>query len=147
MVIAMVHSLRGVVSGQVMRRGGVLGRAGPAPLAEGLLGGVGAVDVVADHPRLAGLGHGHVEDPAVVLGGGVGLRAAGRRADLMRARLRRVMVGDSGDIGDSGLKAAPSRSAAADAGGGRGRLSILVEPEEQKKKEGGHSLFSINIML
>lgn len=86
MVIAVVHGLRGVVGGQVMR-GGVLGRTGAAPLGEGLLGAVRAVNVVADHPRLAGLGHGHVEDPGVVLGAGEGLGAASRRARLMRAGL------------------------------------------------------------
>lgn len=69
MVIAVMHSLCGVVSGQVVR-GGVLGGAGAAPLAQGLLGAVGAVDVVADHPGLPRRGHAHVEHPRVVLGGG-----------------------------------------------------------------------------
>lgn len=87
MVIAVVHSLRGVVSGQVVRRG-VLGRTGAAPLAQGLLGAVRAVDVVADDARLAGLGHGHVQDPRVVLGGREVLGAARRgRAHLVRAGL------------------------------------------------------------
>lgn len=67
MVIAVMHGLRGVVGGQVVR-GGILGGPGAAPLAQGLLRTVRAVDVVADHPRLPGLGHGHVEDPGVVLG-------------------------------------------------------------------------------
>lgn len=66
MVIAVVHSLCGVVSSQVVRRG-ILGGTRAAPLTEGLLGAVGAVDVVADHPGLARLGHGHVEHPGVVL--------------------------------------------------------------------------------
>lgn len=76
MVIAVVHSLRGVVSSQVVRRW-ILGGTGPAPLAQGLLSTVGAVDVMADDPWLASLGHGHVEYPGVVLG------ATGGRANLM----------------------------------------------------------------
>lgn len=76
MVIAVVHSLRGVVSSQVVRRW-VLGGTGVAPLAQGLLSAIWAVDVVADHPWLACLGHSHVEDPGVVL------RAARGRANLM----------------------------------------------------------------
>ena len=86
MVITVVHSLRGVVSGQVVRRG-VLGRTGSAPLAQGLLGAVRAVDVVADHARLASLGHGHVQDPGVVLWGREVLGAARGRAHLMCAGL------------------------------------------------------------
>lgn len=62
-----MHSLRGIVGGQRVRRG-ILGRTGTAPLAQVLLGAVGVVDVVTNNPRLAGLGHGHVEHPCVVLG-------------------------------------------------------------------------------
>lgn len=86
MVIAVVHSLRGVVSGQVVRRG-ILGGTGAAPLAQGLLGAVWAVDVVADHPRLAGLSHGHVEDPGVVLGAREVLGATRGRANLVSTGL------------------------------------------------------------
>lgn len=86
MVIAVVNSLRGVVSGQVVR-GWVLGRTGAAPLTQRLLGAVGAVDVVADDPWFASLGHCHVEDTGVVLRAGEVLRATGGRADLMRTRL------------------------------------------------------------
>lgn len=67
MVIAVVHSLRGVVSSQVVRRR-ILCRTGAAPLAQRLLCAVRAVDVVADHSRFASLGHGHIENPSVVLG-------------------------------------------------------------------------------
>lgn len=86
MVIAVVHSLCGVVSGQMVRRG-VLGGTGAAPLAQRLLGAVGAVDVVADDPWLAGLGHGHVEDPCVVLRAREVLGTTGGRARLMRTGL------------------------------------------------------------
>lgn len=132
MVIAVVNSLCGVVGGQVVRRRGVLGRTGPTPLTQRLLGAVRAVDVVADHSRFAGGGHGHVEDPGVVLRAREVLRAAGGRAHLVRALLGRVVVGNGGDVGDSGLEAAASGSAvgAADAGGRRGRLPVLVGPEE-----------------
>ncbi|TNN69005.1 hypothetical protein EYF80_020708 [Liparis tanakae] len=124
-IAVVVHGLRGVVGGQVMRRR-VLRRAGAAPLGEGLLGAVRAVDVVADHARLAGLGRAHVEGPAVVLGPGEGLGAARRRAArrgaarrrarLVGAGLRRVVVGDGGDVGDAGLEAAASRAAELAAG-------------------------------
>lgn len=106
MVIAVVHSLRGVVSGQVVRRG-ILSRSRATPLAQRLLGAVGAVDVVAYNPWLAGLRHGHVEDPCVVLRAGEMLGAACGRANLMRAALR-GLVWNSCHIGDSGLKAAAS---------------------------------------
>lgn len=86
MVIAVVHSLCGVVSSQVVGRG-ILGRTRAAPLTQGLLCAVGAVDVVADHTRLPGLGHGHVEHPGVVLGAGEVLGPAGGRADLMGSLL------------------------------------------------------------
>ena len=134
MVIAVVHSLRGVVGGQVVRRW-VLSGAGAAPLAQGLLGAVGAVDVVANDPGLARLGHGHVEDPlGVVLGGREGLGPAGGGPDLLCAGLCRVVIGDGGDIRDPGLEAATlcATVAAANAGGRRGRLPVLVEPEEEK---------------
>lgn len=94
-VVAVVHGLRGVVGGQVVGWG-VLGGAGAAPLAQWLLGAIRAVDVVADDPRLAC----HVEDPGVVLGPGEVLGG-----DLVRSRLRGVVVGDSGHVGDSGLEA------------------------------------------
>lgn len=81
MVIAVMHSLRGVVSGQMMRRG-ILGRTWAAPLAQGLLGAVGVVDVVTDDPWLAGLGHRHVEHPCVVLGAREVLGATAGRANL-----------------------------------------------------------------
>lgn len=59
MVIAVVHSLCGVVSGQMVGRG-VLGGTRATPLTQGLLSAVGAVDVVADHTRLSSLSHGHI---------------------------------------------------------------------------------------
>lgn len=107
MVIAMMHSLRGVVMGQMVRRG-VLGRSRTAPLAQGLLSAVGAINVVADHPRLTGLGHGHVEDPRVVLGARQVLGATVRRGSFMRARLGRVVVRDGGNVRNPGLEAASS---------------------------------------
>lgn len=131
MVIAMMHRLRGVVGGQRMRRG-ILCRSWPAPLAQRLFRAVGAVNVVADDPWLAGLGHGHVQNSAVVLGAWQGLGSA-----VGRARLRGVVIGDSGNVGNSGLVAAPSRSgdAAADAGGGGRRLSVLMGPGEHNGSE------------
>lgn len=107
MVIAVVHSLRGVVSGQVVRRG-ILSGTRATPLAQRLLSAVGAVDVVAYHPWLAGLAHGHVEDPSVVLRAGEMLGTARRRANVMCTGLRRVMIGNGCNIRDSGLKAAAS---------------------------------------
>lgn len=106
-VIAVVHGLRGVVGGEVVRRR-VLSGTGAAPLAQRLLGAVRAVDVVSDHAGLAGLGHGHVEDAGVVLRSGEVLRPARRRSDLVCARLGGVVIGDGGDVGDSGLEAAAS---------------------------------------
>lgn len=107
MVIAMVHSLRGVVSGQVVRRG-VLSGTRPTPLAQRLLSTVGAVDGVAYYPWLARLGHGHVEDPSVVLRAGEMLGAARGSSNLMRTGLRRVVIGNGCNVRDSGLKAAAS---------------------------------------
>lgn len=76
MVISVVHSRGTVVSGQVVR-GRVLGMAGAAPLTQGLLCAVRAVDVVAEDPWLACLGH--VEHPCVVrMMSCKGLRATGR---------------------------------------------------------------------
>ena len=86
MVIAMVHSLRGVVSSQMVRRG-ILCRTGPTPLAQGLLCTVGAVNVVAYDPWLAGLGHGHVEHPGVVLVAREVLGAAVGGTSLVCSRL------------------------------------------------------------
>lgn len=131
MVIAMVHRLRGVVSGQRVRRG-ILCRSRPAPLAQRLFRAIGAVNVVADDPRLAGLGHGHVQHSAVVLGARQGLGSA-----VGRARLGGVVIGVSGNVGNSGLEAAPSRAcdAAADAGGGGRRLSVLMGPGEYNGSE------------
>lgn len=134
MVIAVVHSLCGVVGGQVMRRR-ILGRAVAAPLAQGLLGAVGGVDVVAQDARLAGLSHGHVEHPSVVLVARKRLGAAGGRSDLMGVGLGRLVIWDSGNIRDPGLKAGAPRPSvtAAYAGGGRWRLPILMEPEEERE--------------
>lgn len=71
-----------------MGRRGVLGWSGAAPLAQRLLCTVGAVNVVSDHPWLAGLGHGHVKDPGVILGAWeVVLGGAVRRPGFMSTRL------------------------------------------------------------
>lgn len=69
-IAVMVHSLSGVVGGQVVGRW-VLGGARPAPLAQRLLSTVWAVDVVANYSWLGGRGHGHVEDVVLWPGGGL----------------------------------------------------------------------------
>lgn len=136
-VVAMVHSLWSVVGGQrVVWR--VLSRSGSAPLAhQGLLCTVRAVNVVAEDPRLAGLGHGHVEHAAVVLGPREVLLWAtvGGTGCFVCTSFRGVVIGDRGNIGNPGLEAASSWSTvtAADAGGGRRRLSILMSPERGKR--------------
>lgn len=133
MVISVVHSRGTVVRGQVVRRR-VLDGVGAAPLAQGLLGTVRGVNVVAEDPWLACLGH--VEHPCVVLVMSCrGLEATGRWSDLMGRGLGGLMLWDCGYIRDSGLKAGPSRTpvAAAYAGGGRWRLPIFMEPDERRE--------------
>lgn len=132
MVIAVVHSLWAVVSSQMGRRG-ILSWSGAAPLAERLLWTVGAVNVVSNHPWLAGLAHSHVEHPSIILRAWeVVLRGAVRGTGFMHARLWGLVVRDSGDVRSPGSKAVSSWSAAW-AGGGGWRFPILMHPREREE--------------